>query len=277
MVFFISLVIGMAIFGIAISFSAAIFIIAALVVHELGHYIAMVIFGYRDRQILILPFGAATVGEKTDAAPLQKTLVYLSGPGLGLIAGTVCLVVGARAEIKQLVFCGSFFLILNYINLLPIVPLDGGKLFELALFSRAPVLKSVFTLISLSLGIIAAILLRDPILIFFVIFMIIGARTQILINSAHSKIKKQIKTKQIQPDKHSLLPEIFCALKQKKFAKLPFVKKYAVSKNLLSGLMQKPPGLGETITSLVLYFAVITFPILIAIPTMIFLHIKDRI
>jgi Zn-dependent protease len=277
MVFFISLVIGIAIFGIAISFSAALFIIAALVVHELGHYIAMALFGYSDRQILILPFGAATVGEKTDAAPLQKALVYLSGPALGLIAGTICLIAGARVEIKPLVFCGAFFLILNYINLLPIVPLDGGKLFELALFSRVPVLKSVFTLVSLSLGIIAAILLRDPILIFFVIFMILGARTQILINSAHSKIKKQIKTRQIQLDKPSLLPEIFCALKQKTFARLPFAQKYTVCKNLLSGLMQKPPGLGETIASLVLYFVVIALPILIAVPTMIFLHIKDRI
>jgi Zn-dependent protease len=277
MVFFISLLIGIAIFGTAISFSAALFIIAALVVHELGHYIAMALFGYSDRQILILPFGAATMGEKTDADPLQKTLVYLAGPAFGLVAGTVCLIAGARAEIKPLVFCGSFFLILNYINLLPIVPLDGGKLFELALFSRAPVLKSVFTLVSLSLGIIATILLRDPILIFFVIFMAIGVRTQIIINSAHSKIKKQIKAGQIQPDKQSLLPEIFRVLKQKTFTNLPFAKKGAVAKNLLSGLMQKPPGLGQTIASLVLYFAIIVLPILIAIPTMIFLHIKDRI
>jgi Zn-dependent protease len=277
MVFFISLLIGIAIFGTAISFSAALFIIAALIVHELGHYIAMALFGYSDRQILILPFGAATVGEKTDADPLQKTLVYLAGPAFGLVAGTVCLIAGARTEIKPLVFCGSFFLILNYINLLPIVPLDGGKLFELALFSRAPVLKSVFTLVSLSLGVIAAILLRDPILIFFVVLMAIGVRTQLLINSAHSKIKKQIKAGQIHPDKQSLLPEIFCVLKRKTFAKLHFAQKYAVSKNLLSALTQKPPGLGETIVSLLLYSAIIALPILIAIPTMILLHIKDRI
>jgi Zn-dependent protease len=277
MVFFISLLIGIAIFGTAISFSAALLIIAALVVHELGHYIAMAFFGYSDRQILILPFGAATIGEKTDADPLQKTLVYLAGPAFGLIAGTVCLIVSARTESKPLFIGGSFFLILNYLNLLPIVPLDGGRLFELALFSRAPVLKSVFTLVSLSLGIIATILLRDPILIFFVVLMAIGVRTQLLVNSAHSKIKKQIKAGQIQPDKQSLLTEIFRVLKQKTFDKLPFAQKYAVSKNLLSALMQKPPGLGETIASLVLYFAITALPILIAIPTMIFFHIKDMI
>jgi Zn-dependent protease len=277
MVFFISLAIGIAIFGTAISFSAALFIIIALVVHELGHYIAMTIFGYRDRQILILPFGAATLGEKTDAKALQKTVVFLSGPALGLIAGTGCLIAGFETKIKPLEFCGIFFLILNYINLLPIVPLDGGRLFELALFSRAPLLKSVFTIVSLSLGIIAAILLRDPILILFVIFMAIGVRTQILINAAHSKIKKQIKTKQIQPDKKSLLPEIFRLLRQKAFAKLTFTQKYTISKNLLSGLMQKPPGLGETILSLVLYFVVIILPVLIAVPTAIFLRVKDLI
>lgn len=277
MVFLISIVIGITIFGTVMSFRVALFIIGALIVHEFGHYIAMTIFGYSDRQILILPFGAATLGEKTDANALQKTVVFLSGPALGLIAGTECLIAGARTGIKSLSFCGALFLIFNYINLFPIVPLDGGRLFELALFSRVPVLKSVFIIISLFLITIAAIFLKDPILIFFSIFILIGVRKQIFINAAHSKIKKQIKTKQIQLNKESLLPEIFQFLKQKAFVKLPFAQKYAISKNLLSGLMQKPPGLGETIVSLALYFVTITLPILIAIPTIIFLHVKDRI
>lgn len=277
MVFFISLALGIAIFGTAISFSAALFIIGALIVHELGHYIAMLIFGYSDRQILFLPFGAATLGKKTDANALQKAVVFLSGPALGLTAGTICIIAGTRNEIKPLVFCGVFFLLLNYINLLPIVPLDGGRLFESALFSRVPVLKSVFLIISLFVAAIAAILFKDPILIFFSIFMMIGVRTQILINSAHSKIKKQIKTQQIQPEKESILPEIFQLLKQKAFARLAFAKKYAISKNLVSELMQKPPGLAETVASLALYFVVFALPILIAVPTLIFLGIKDGI
>jgi Zn-dependent protease len=277
MVFLISLVLAIAIFGTAISFGAAVSIIGALIVHELGHYIAMLIFGYSDRQILFLPFGAATLGKKTDANALQKAVVFLSGPALGLIAGTICIIVGARTEIKPLLFCGVFFLVLNYINLLPIVPLDGGRLFELALFSRAPVLKSVFLIISLSVMATAAILFKDPFLIFFSIFMIIGVRTHLLINSAHSKIKKKIKTQQIQSDKESFLPEIFQLLKQKAFARLPFARKYAISKNLVSELMQKPPGLAETIVSMVLYFVVFALPILIAIPTMIVLAIKKGI
>jgi membrane-associated protease RseP (regulator of RpoE activity) len=237
----------------------------------------MAIFGYSDRQIVFLPFGAATLGKKTDAKALQEAIVCLSGPALGLIAGTICMIVSVRTGVKSLSFGGVLFLILNYINLLPIVPLDGGRLFELALFSRVPVLKSIFLIVSLSVMAIAAILLKDPILIFFSIFMIIGVRTQILINAAHSKIKKQIKTRQIQLDKESLLPEIFRILKQKAFVKLPFGRKYAISKNLLSGLMQKPPGLGETIASLVLYFVVIALPALITIPTIIFLHLKNSI
>jgi Zn-dependent protease len=276
-VFIVSLAVGIAIFGTAISFSAALFIVGALIVHELGHYFAMLIFGYSDRQILFLPFGAATLGKKTDATALQKAIVFLSGPALGLIAGTICLIVGTRTEIRPLLFCGTLFLVLNYINLFPIVPLDGGRLFELALFSRVPLLKSVFLIMSLAAIAIAAILFKDPILILFSIFMIIGVRTQILINSAHSKIKKQLKTQQIQADKESLLPEIFRLLKQKAFAKLPFTKKYVISQNLVFALMQKPPGLAETVVSLALYFAVFTLPILIAIPTSIYLGMKDRI
>ena len=109
MVFFITLTIGIAIFGTAISFSAALFIIGALIVHELGHYIAMLIFGYSDRQILFLPFGGATLGKKTDASALEETLVLLSGPSLGLIVGTICMIAGGRTEIRPLSFCGGFF------------------------------------------------------------------------------------------------------------------------------------------------------------------------
>lgn len=276
-VFFVSLAIGIAIFGAAFSYSSALFIIGALVIHELGHYIAMLIFGYSDKQILFFPFGAATLGKKTDASTLQKAVVFLSGPALGLIAGTICMIVGAKTEIEQLSFCGTFFLVLNYLNLLPIVPLDGGRLFELALFSRVPVLKSVFLIISLSVMAIAAFIFRDPILIFFSVFMIIGARTQILINSAHSKIIKQIKTEQIQSNKESFLVEIFQLLKQKAFARLSFDRKYAISKKIVTELMQKPAGLAETIVSLALYFVVFMLPILISIPAIIFLGLKDVI
>ena len=170
-----------------------------------------------------------------------------------------------------------FFLLLNYINLLPIVPLDGGRVFELALFSRVPVLKSIFLIISLLIMTIAAIFFKNFILIFFSIFMIIGVRIQILINSANSKIKKRIKTQQIKPDKESILSEIFQLLKQKTFVRLPFIKKCAISQSLVSELIQKPPGLAETIVSLVLYFVVLALPILTAIPLFIFSLLKDRI
>jgi membrane-associated protease RseP (regulator of RpoE activity) len=223
----------------------------------------------------LLPFGAATLGNKADVNALQKAVVFLSGPALGLIAGTICLVVGLRSEIDPLVFCGTFFLILNYIILIPVVPLDGGRLFEAALFSRAPVMKSVFLVISLLTMALAAILLKDPILIFFSIFMVIGARTQILINSAHSEIKKQIKNRQLRPDKESILPEIFRLLKKKAFARLPFAKKYEVSKSLVSELTQKPAGLAEAIVSLILYLMVFAIPMLIAIPAVMFFVIRD--
>lgn len=270
MVFLFSFFLCIAIFGTAFSFSIALYLIVVLIIHELGHYIAMLIFGYSDRQILFLPFGAATLGRKDDANALQKAVVFLSGPALGLIAGTICIVAGIRNEIESLEYCGFFSLVLNYINLLPIMPLDGGRLCELVLFSRVPVLKSVFLIISLFVVVIAAILLKDPILIFFSIFIFISVRTRIVINTAHSQIKKQIKNQQVQPDKQSILLEIFQYLKQKTFARLPFAKKYAISKEIVSELMQKPPGLTETIVSLALYFMVIIFPILVIAPTLMF-------
>lgn len=278
MVFVVSLVLGISVFGVAFSFKVAFWLVAALFVHELGHYLGMAIFRFSDRQILFLPFiGAATLGTKTDATALQRAVVYMLGPAVGLGAGSVCLIAGIRLDIDSLKFCGAFFLILNYLNLLPIVPLDGGRLFELALFSRLPILKSAFYIISLAAFAIGALLLRDPVLAIIVLPMLLGTRTQILLNLAHSKLNKQIKTNQLERTQEALLPEVFRTLKQKAFAKLPFIRRYAISHTLLNNLLQKPPDLAAMIVSLLFYIVTILLPAVVAISAGFFIGLAAAI
>jgi len=263
MVFVISFIVGIVILGVGISFLNAFLILGVLLVHEFGHYLAMLIFGYKDRQIFFLPFGAATAGKKTDASSLQKVIVSLAGPALGLITGTVCVVAWTRTEIEAFWSFGIFSLVLNYINLLPITPLDGGRLFEITLFSRIPFLKTIFAILSTLVIVAAGIFLRDWILIMFGLLMLTGLKSKILINSAHSKIKKKIKSHDLDMGKESIVLEIFAFLKHKSFASLSFVKKFSLTKRLLAELMQKPAKLAEVIISLVLYFALWIIPIVI--------------
>jgi Zn-dependent protease len=278
MVALVSATLAIGAFGVAFSFEIALWLVAALFVHELGHYIGMAIFRFADRQILFLPFiGAATLGTKTDATALQRAVVYVLGPAVGLVAGSACLTVGIRFEMDSLKFCGAVFLILNYLNLLPIVPLDGGRLFEAALFSRVPVLKSTFYIMSVVLLATGAILLRDPIVAVIALFMFAGARGQILLNIAQSKLNKQVKTQQIERSRQTLLPVVLRTLRQKRFARLPFARRFAIGRNLVNNLLQRPPDAAEMILSLVLYMIVISLPIFIAFSVALFLAIKQML
>ncbi len=116
-------------------------LVGVLLVHELGHALAMLVVGYRDVRIFFIPFlGAAAAGSKQGVAKWKQAVVLLAGPLPGLVAGGVCLVVATpvpRIVALQL-------LVINGLNLLPVVPLDGGQLAQLLLFSRQRHLELVF-------------------------------------------------------------------------------------------------------------------------------------
>src|SRR4051812_4730695 len=101
-------------------------LVGVIMVHELGHALGMLLFGYTDVRIFFIPlFGAAASGKKRGAAKWKQAIVLLMGPLPGLIAGTVLLLTGAsdllRTVAVQLVAINAF-------NLLPLAPLDGGQL-----------------------------------------------------------------------------------------------------------------------------------------------------
>ena len=167
-------------FGFSFSFGTVLIFIAALFIHESGHVLGMRLFKYKDVQVVFLPFlGAATFGEEKEATPLQRVIVYLLGPAFGIVIGTICLFIGSAYEVRPLIGFGAFSLILSYLNLVPLIPLDGGRVFELVLFSRISFLKSAFMIGSVAVMAIVGIGLKDPILVGLSVFLCIGVSAQI--------------------------------------------------------------------------------------------------
>jgi Zn-dependent protease len=118
-------------------------IVGVVFLHELGHYAAMRFFGYRDVSIFFIPFfGAAATGVKERAPVWQQVIVLLMGPVPGLILG--CFLWIGLAKVEHPVVCelASWLVALNLLNLAPLEPLDGGRLVNLLLFYRRPLLEA---------------------------------------------------------------------------------------------------------------------------------------
>jgi Zn-dependent protease len=106
----------------------AIGFVVLLLVHEMGHVIQLRREGIQASAPMFIPFLGAVVASKSlgDNA-LAEARVGLAGPVLGTIGSAACLVIWqitGHDYWRALGYTGFF---INLFNLLPVVPLDGGR------------------------------------------------------------------------------------------------------------------------------------------------------
>jgi Zn-dependent protease len=156
---------GAAAFGYLTSWDLVPAILGVLLFHEFGHALAMRAIGYRGLSVLVLPFlGAVAIGRKDDAGPWQKLAVLLAGPVPGLILAIALLRYGVAqhsADHELLMTVGTLALVINYLNLLPFTPLDGGQIVDTFLFARRPRLRFAFLVMSAVALVTVGLLLKS--------------------------------------------------------------------------------------------------------------------
>jgi Zn-dependent protease len=102
--------------------------VVLIFIHEMGHVIALRREGIPASAPMFIPFMGAVIGARSlgDNA-LAEARVGLAGPLLGSLAAGAVALAGAVAHSPFLEALGYVGLLINLFNLLPVVPLDGGR------------------------------------------------------------------------------------------------------------------------------------------------------
>ncbi len=111
-------------------------IFSLIIIHELGHLSASLIFKWNLDKICIYPFGGCVkFNEKLNKPLYEEFLILISGPMTQMLYFLIICVMFDNNLISYrnyLLFKNYNFALL-FFNLLPIYPLDGGKILNIVL------------------------------------------------------------------------------------------------------------------------------------------------
>lgn len=151
--------------------------------HELGHACMANYFNWKINQINILPFGGELDTDDFGVRPIhEEFLVVIAGPLFNTIVAVTMFFLTDASDRYYVEYFMKINLVVLLANLLPIWPLDGGKLVNIAMtliypfrnaFYRTLII-SIFSIILLSIGFFAlgVKILNGWIFITFLVFSI---------------------------------------------------------------------------------------------------------
>ena len=137
--------------------------VVLIFIHEMGHVVQLRREGIKATAPMFIPFMGAVISARSlGENALAEARVGLAGPILGTVGAAACLAIGEATNsdlLRALAYVGFF---LNLFNLLPVVPLDGGR----AMAAMSP------WMWFLGFGVLVALLLvaYNPILLIIVAF-----------------------------------------------------------------------------------------------------------
>ena len=159
------------------SFRMLFFISFLIIIHELGHLLTAKLFGIEVDKIYIYPFGGIAKFHLPENYSIYKELIILiNGPLFQELAKIILVYLFPKYSNIIIIYHYSILIF----NLLPIYPLDGGKLINLLLSLISPYKKSLVLSIIISYIIvfiifiinINSIKLNTLILVFFLLYKI---------------------------------------------------------------------------------------------------------
>jgi len=156
--------ISIAAYALAFGWPFAVGFVLLLLVHEMGHVIQLRREGVEASAPVFIPFLGAVIAAKSmgeDAA--AEARVGLAGPILGTIGTLIPLAIWLATDSdlwRALAYIGFF---INLINLLPVLPLDGGR--------AMAVLGPYVWLAGILIAVAATVIFLGPFMLVFVLLL----------------------------------------------------------------------------------------------------------
>lgn len=150
-----------------------------IIIHELGHISAAIYYKWNIEKIIILPFGGITIFNEYLNRPIKEELIIaLAGP----IYQIIFYYLVSFLNLKTSLFSSYHYTLLLF-NLLPLIPLDGSKIFGLLLEKYLPYKLSNLLIIIISFLLlftlsIVLIINRNLLMIIILFFILIKLITQ---------------------------------------------------------------------------------------------------
>ena len=137
------------------------------VLHEFAHIAAAFKFGVPIEKVELQPFGiTAKLKEHYIKEPYKEIFIALAGPAFNFFAASVCHIL-IRHHSLDLTYIMWLNLSMAILNLLPCLPLDGGRVVKALLTDNWGIVKAFNTMIRLTKIMTAAILAGAVLLLLY--------------------------------------------------------------------------------------------------------------
>lgn len=151
------------VFGALWSVAVIVLFFVCVVLHELGHSLTARRYGVQTPRILLLPIGGMAEMDRIPRRPSAELLITIAGPAVNyllvlLLLPLVWSELLGRVEIQDFSAADMLIqlwwanLIMGTFNLLPVFPMDGGRIFRALLAIKLPYLRATWWAVRIGQG-----------------------------------------------------------------------------------------------------------------------------
>jgi Zn-dependent protease len=139
--------------------------------HELGHAVVARQLGVRVSGIELSFFGGAAKMVQLPRTATHELLIAAAGPAVSLVLGGLGLGLGALTHVSLLSWLGWTNFVIAAFNLIPALPMDGGRILRALLTRRMDFVRATD----------AAVTVARVVAIGFVLWAVVGGPLQLLV------------------------------------------------------------------------------------------------